>query len=180
MCKKFCYGVRKLNLVKDQSIGRDPDTESYSENRLRQGRVSSFLESAKHDGKILNGLNFPMPEEGMGRLAFSTDSTAWKATKGALGCSYEEAPPMGDIRWGLAATAGALSWIHIDSNGLGTYVDVKAGKKWWIVLKRKGEGRDFKSCSDGEGFFGGDYNVDEPNLNDWEFEAIVLTPGTRL
>lgn len=123
-----------------------------------------------------------MPEEGLGRFPFSTDSAAWKATKGALGCSFEEAPPLRDIRWGLAATAGAISWIHIDSNGLGTYIDPRAGKKVWIVLKRKGDGdcRIFESCSDAKAFFSGDYDVDSPNLDDWDFEAIVLAPGTRL
>lgn len=136
--------------------------------------------SSEEDGKILNGLNFPMPEEGMGRWPFSTDSAAWKAAKGGLGCSYEEAPPMGDFRWGLAATAGALSRIHLDSNGLGTYVDPKAGKKWWIVLKRRGECPIFGSCSDADGFFNGNYEVDQPNIEDWDFEAVILAPGTRL
>lgn len=154
----------------------------YPNNRLRQGSVSSFLVSSQGDGKILNGLNFPMPEEGLGRWPFSSDSVAWKATKGALGCSLEEAPPLGDFRWGLAATTGALSWTHIDSNGLGTYIDTKAGKKWWIVLKRNGEGYDgnFRTCSDAYGFFGGNYEVDDPDEDEWDFEALILSPGTRL
>jgi hypothetical protein len=142
--------------------------------------VASLLESSREDGKILNGLNFPMPEVGMGWWPFSTDSAAWKATKGSLGCSHEEAPPLKSFRWGLAATTGALSWLHIDSNGLGTYIDPKAGKKWWIVLKRKGTGRDFGSCSDAEAFFSGKYEVDTADEEGWDFEAVVLVPGTRL
>jgi hypothetical protein len=121
-----------------------------------------------------------MPEEGFGRVPFSTDATAWRAAKGALGCSSEDSPPFQDIRWGLAALAGAISWIHIDSNGLGTYIDAKAGKKWWIVLKKKGEGRHFESCSEADGFFNGDYEVEVPNVDHWDFEAVVLGPGTRL
>lgn len=121
-----------------------------------------------------------MPEEGMGRWPFSTDFAAWLATKGSLGCSIEEVPPLNDFRWGLAATAGALSWIHVDSNGLGTYIDVKTGKKWWIVLKRKGKGYIFKSCSDAGPYFGGKHEMDVPNVEEWDFEAVVLAPGTRL
>jgi hypothetical protein len=122
-----------------------------------------------------------MPEEGMGRWPFSTDSAAWKNTKGAKGCSHEEVPPLADFRWGLAAIAGALSWIHIDSNGVGTYIDPWTGKKVWIVLKPKGNGlRIFESCSDAEHFFSGVHNVDEPNVDHWDFEAVLLEPGTRL
>jgi hypothetical protein len=117
----------------------------------------------------------------MGRWPFSTDSAAWKATKGMLSCSTENNPPMADFRWGLAATTGALSWIHLDSNGLGTYIDLRAGKKVWIVLKRKGDNfRNFESCSDAEPFFSGVHNVDEPNVKYWDLEAVVLAPGTRL
>lgn len=121
-----------------------------------------------------------MAEVGMGNMHFSTDSTAWMATKGILGCSHEESPPLRDVRWGLVALAGAISWIHLDSNGLGTYIDPQAGKKWWIVLKRKGKDRVFESCSDAKAFFSGDYDVDEADVESWDFEAVVLAPGTRL
>jgi hypothetical protein len=121
-----------------------------------------------------------MPEQGMGMLPFSTDSAAWKATKGAVGCGQEEAPPLADFRWGLAATTGALSWLHMDSNGFGTYVDTKAGRKWWIILRRKGHGHNFESYSEVKAFFSGKYQVDEPNFDEWDLEAVILSPGTRL
>jgi hypothetical protein len=121
-----------------------------------------------------------MPEQGMGFLKFSTDSAAWRATKGTKGCSQEETPPLASIRWGLAATAGALSWIHLDSNGFNTYVDVKAGYKWWIVLRRKGEVYYFESISEVDAFFDGNYDVDKPNDGKWDLEAVLLPPGTRL
>ena len=83
---------------------------------------------------------------------------------------------MGDIRWGLAATAGAISWSHVDSNGFGTYIDVKAGSKWWIVARRKGGQHSF----DVESFFNGDHEEDQVNMDRWDLEAVILTPGTRL
>jgi hypothetical protein len=139
-------------MVIDQSIDRDPETHLYQSNRLVMGTVRSLLDSSQNNGKILNGLNFPMPEQGLGMLPFSTDSAAWKVTKGALGYLQGQVPPLGELRWGLAGTTGALSWLHLDSNGFGTYVDTKAGRKWWIVLRRKGDGHRVESCSEPDFF----------------------------
>jgi hypothetical protein len=38
------------------------------------------------------------------------------------------------MRWGLAATKGARHWIHIDSDGLATNVDVLCGIRWWLLF----------------------------------------------
>ena len=166
--------------VLDQSVGRDPKSKEYTDNRLRLGTVRSLLRSSEENGKILNGLYFPMPEQGMGMFPFSTDSAAWKCTKGAAGCAQEQAPPLADLRWGLAATAGSISWWHLDSVGFGTYVDTKAGMKWWIVARRKGHGHRFESISEVDTFFGTGYDMDKPNLERWDLEAVALPPGTRL
>ena len=67
------------------------------------------------------------------------DSAAWNGTKGTANCGDDKALPLGDIRWGIAATTGALHWWHLDSEGFGTYIDTRAGLKWWIVGRRKGD-----------------------------------------
>ena len=139
-----------------------------------------MLRSARQNdgegGKILNALQFPRPEEGLGHHRFSTDSVAWRATKGRRGSSDAEAPPLADVRWGLAATKGAVHWWHIDSDGFGTYLDVVTGKKWWIVAKEKNNAPTFGSTS----LFLGEYELEEPNVDLWDLEAILLQPGTRL
>ena len=116
----------------------------------------------------------------MGLFPFSTDSTAWKCTKGAANFEQEKAPPLADFRWGLAATAGALSWWHLYSNGFGTYVDTKAGLKWWIVAQRKGDGHSFETISAVDTFCDIRYEVEEPNEEIWDLEAVILPPRTRL
>jgi hypothetical protein len=63
----------------------------------------------------------------MGLFPFST---AWKCTKGVAGFEQGKAPPLADFQWGLADTAGTLSWWHLDLNGFGTYVNMKAEMKW--------------------------------------------------
>jgi hypothetical protein len=138
-------------------------------------------------GKVLNALQFPMPEEGLGVNPFSTDSAAWRGTKGWPDCNESTLPPTADIRWGLAATAGAIHWWHIDSDGFGTYIDVKAGMKWWIIAKPKrrisfqaSSQYDFSEFARIDLFTAPTYEMEEPCTSMWDLEAILLTPGTRL
>ncbi|KIM43805.1 hypothetical protein M413DRAFT_68970 [Hebeloma cylindrosporum] len=77
--------------------------------------------------------------------------------------------PTGHVRWGLAATAGARTWWHIDSNGFLTANQVKDGDKIWIVL-RDDDDHFIKTCA-----FDG-FKVDEPGK--YTMEAILLRPGT--
>ena len=91
------------------------------------------------------------------------------------------------MRWGIAATAGAVHWWHINSDGFGTYIDVKTGMKWWIVVKPKKcisfrgfYQYDFSEFGSIDLFTRADYEVEEPNTPMWDLEAVMLTPGTRL
>ena len=117
-----------------------------------------------------------MPEEGLGHYWFSTDSAAWRATEGRRESSDAEAPPLADVRWGLAATKGAVHWWHVDSDRFGTYLDIITGNKWWIVAKEKDNGLTFGSTS----LFLSTYQLEEPNTDLWNVKAILLEPGTRL
>jgi hypothetical protein len=153
--------------------------KSY-DSRRRRGTLRHLLESHLNNGKVLNALHFPMPEQGLGTLPFSTDSAAWNGTKGAADCRGDKAPPLGDIRWGIAATTGAIHWWHIDSDGFGTYLDVKAGLKLWVVATRKD--RSFHSFGEISTYLQEEhrYEAEGPNLDRWDLEAVVLQPGTRL
>ena len=82
------------------------------------------------------------------------------------------------MRWGLAATAGARHWIHIDSDGLGTFVDVKCGAKWWILFTPL-EGQDKHAFSSIDQFLN-DFDVVRLTDGRWEAEAVYLTEGNRL
>jgi hypothetical protein len=114
----------------------------------------------------------------MGAFPFSTDSAAWNSTSGMDNTPADQQPPIVDIRWGLAATAGALSWWHIDSNGYATYLDAKAGSKWIIVARRK-IGNGLASFSEVNIFLNG-FEFEEPNTDRWDIEAMILQPRTRL
>ena len=139
-----------------------------------------MLDSSHRDGKILNALNFPMPEQGLNSFSFSTDAAAWNGTKGTADCGDDKALPLANIRWGIAATTGALHWWHLDCEGFGTYVDTRAGLKWWIVGRRKGTEHNFESFGEIDTFFSKRYDMEQPNLDLWDLEAMILPPNTRL
>jgi hypothetical protein len=92
------------------------------------------------------------------------------------------------MRWGLAATRGARHWIHIDSDGLGTFIDVKCGGKWWVVfsppakLGKHGFGaidtflNNFNVDGENKGRFGDEVDDDDR----WIAEGVYLSEGTRL
>jgi len=177
-----------LTDIPDQSRGVD-EFGSYGV-RVLQGTLQQLLDCSQMEGgkgKILNALQFPMPEQGLGENPFATDSVAWCGTKGWPDCGEAVLPPTSDIRWGLAATTGAVHWWHIDSDGFGTYIDVKAGMKWWIVAKPKAHislrgssQHDFSEFGSIDLFTRPDYKMEDPNTSMWDLEAVVLTPGTRL
>jgi hypothetical protein len=126
-----------------------------------------------------------MPEEGLGRHRFSSDSTAWRATKGRGGSTDGDFPPLADIRWGLAATKGAIHWWHIDSDGFATFIDVITGYKWWIVARERDSyvasgQKDATPRFGNVNLFLDSYQLEEPNDDLWNIEAILLEPGTRL
>ena len=62
-------------------MGPNPLTMSYNDRR-RRGTLRNMLDSSQRGGKILNALNFPMPEQGLSSFSFSTDAVAWNGTKG--------------------------------------------------------------------------------------------------
>ena len=145
----------------------DPDSEDAGRSQIITASSDQLLEASASDtGKIINALEFPMGTAPVSPTpVFSSDLVAWENT------SHGIPPPIGDIRWGLAATPGARTWFHMDSNGFNTFIDVKCGYKAWLCIY------------DESGHFNlvdafKDFELDDPGL--FRIEVIWLTPGTRL
>jgi hypothetical protein len=130
------------------------------------------------DRPIVNALNLPLPpglraEQG---LPFSDEHVAWLRTLGNLCCF---APyPTSDTRWSLVAFNGALHYFHIDSDGFGTWVEVKTGLKLWVIARPKDDS--IPSFGDIDGFLKILGDGKSPNRDHWILEAVVLAPNTRL
>jgi hypothetical protein len=77
------------------------------------------------------------------------------------------------MRWGLAGTANAVTFIHIDSDGYATFVRVMTGKKVWGILPNH-------QISSIHAFLD-NFLLDEIASDSMlGLEAIVLRPGDTL
>ena len=128
----------------------------------------------------MNALDFPRNHGGNPPRSLASDLVAFQA----MGCQGEvEEYPASDMRWGLAATQGAFSSFHIDSDGLNTYISVtnEGGSKWWVVVgpKDKSNASAFSSVKESQAFHSGE-GADTTSLGDVQVEAVLLKPGTRL
>jgi hypothetical protein len=113
------------------------------------------------------------PEQG---LPFSSERIAWLRTLGNP-FSYDSYPT-DHSRWGLVAFNGALHYLHIDSDGFGTWVEVQCGLKLWVIVRPK-DGT-VPSFTDIDGFLKDFGEGNSPNQDQWTCEAVVLAPGSRL
>jgi hypothetical protein len=145
----------------------DPDSDEAGKSQIITASSDQLLEASASDaGKILNALEFPMGTAPVSPTPkFSSDLVAWEITGRGI------PPPIGDIRWGLAATPGARTWFHMDSNGFNTFIDVKCGFKAWLYIYDKNGHFKFIDAFK-------DFDLDD--AGDYKIEVILLTPGTRL
>jgi hypothetical protein len=130
-------------------------------------------------GKILNALDLPLPISEHGPAnTIASDLFAY-ITNGTVDQDF----PRSSTRWALAATRGAVTGFHIDTDGMATYIQCvsRDGGKWWIVASPLGsadsdqdEYLDFAALLDV-------YNDDVSKiLSKVRVEAILLQEGTRL
>jgi hypothetical protein len=146
--------------------------------QLCTGTLEDLLKSAgKKDGAIINALSFPLPLREICKSAYRSDVEAWHITEGLPYCDQEARYPTSDVKWGLAATAGARHWIHIDCDGLATEIDVVTGSKVWYLFTPE-EGMTDSAFAKIDQFFG-EFDVTNPPPG-WRAEAVLLRPGTRL
>lgn len=141
------------------------------------GHAMDLLQNAKSDGKILNGLDFPMWKDSeWHRSSYSTDMVAWDYLHGDQHCSTGTEPyPTGHMRWGLAGTAHAVSMLHVDSDGFGTFIQVMCGKKLWAVYRAHPS----LPLSSTDVFLSPDcFQLDRvPTHANFGLEGLVLRPG---
>jgi len=159
----------------DQSI--EVNDGNFSE-QMRIGTLRQVLQVARSsDGPILNALSFPRPLAGVKPSPISSEVEAWRATEGMKFCKPAAHFPVGEMRWGLAATAGGRHYLHVDNDGLGTVIDVKTGAKLWIICTPN-DGQDKRAFASITQFLE-DFDVTKIDKR-WKAEAIYLTSGTRL
>jgi hypothetical protein len=118
--------------------------------------------------------------------SLASNQIAWQHTRCSPGMVPDN-PPSDHLIWATTATKGATSWTHIDSNGLGTFVDNIVGSKYWVVMNRRREiFEDVTSAQNPLGDLSSMHALPK-NWDPWsavgeafEHEAVVLTPGSLL
>jgi len=147
---------------------------------LRQGTLEQIYTSSQlRDGKVLNALAFPFLFSSAFNDPFSTDFVAYMNNPLSEGTSLGIPTP--DIRWGLCATKGAWHGFHTDSDGFGTFIDVKVGKKWWIIARPAKDGMaDVTNFAGIKTFLNEKFDAGLPGNGLWILEAVLLEPSTRL
>jgi hypothetical protein len=106
----------------------------------------------------------------------SSDRAAFQKTLQGPMCKKRVEYPVVETVWGLAATTGAVSFFHLDTNGFATWIDVCAGAKYWILARPK-KHHDFAKMTL---FTKHSYDQEGPNEDYWDLEAVLLLPGTHL
>ena len=145
------------------------------------GVAKDFLDAVnKPNGKILNGLDLPMWMDfpHAEQKSFATDVIAWNYACGQANCSRTTPYPTEHVRWGLAGTANAATFLHIDSDGFATDIQVMCGKKVWGIYRESPE-HPLSSTDifvDAQKF----ELASIPKGAPFGLEAIVLRPGDRL
>jgi hypothetical protein len=85
--------------------------------------------------------------------------------------------PVLDMRWGLAGTANAVTFFHIDSDGYATYLRVICGKKVWGIYRQP----DNIPLASVNSFLDKDFRLDEVlEQSTFGLEVIVLRPGDMM
>ncbi|KAF9521643.1 hypothetical protein CPB83DRAFT_778366 [Crepidotus variabilis] len=171
------HDFKRAVSIQDYSFG--PTDDALSAPNTVSGTLRQLLESVQAGvkGKILNALEFPRITVPPGAPAWLTDYLAWDVTRGGHNMLNNSVYPASDMHWGLAGTADTVTFMHVDSDGLSTGIQVMCGSKiWGFYRERPGNVMTSTTPLIHEGF-----NLDEVvEESDFDLEAIVLKPGTLL
>ena len=177
----ICY-LHLLNHLEDHTFPPSAKGQNTTPATV-SGHVRDILDNARNPaGKILNGIDFPacFPTWGDSPKlsSYATDVIAWDYLRGKPYCGNFTNPyPTAHMRWGLAGTAHALTFLHIDSDGYSTFLRVVTGKKVWGIL-REAPNVELSSINVFlDEHFLLDKIIDEASFG---LETIVLRPGDTL
>jgi hypothetical protein len=113
--------------------------------------------------------------------SFASHEVAWQETRGQVGLVQQE-PPVDTFSWGAAATDAATTWIHMDDEGFGAVITVKAGAKWWAVMKPRRDARPGDSLGNLRSWkaYPQSWKTPESGMGVFGAEAVLLRAGSVL
>ena len=141
------------------------------------GRVRDMWNNRHPSGKILNALDLPLYDGNTEPTEYASDLHAWDVTRGHHHVDQASSYPTEHMRWALLGHEHAITFLHIDCEGLSTDLLVADGGKVWGFLRER-LGNPLSSIN----FFLKDtFRLDEVlDSSDYDFEAVALRPRDRL
>ena len=157
-----------------------PKLEDEDWNTLRRGSFNDLLNSDSDDnGKILNALSISLTQPPLLEGGLDTNGRALQlARTDPLMLTVKENPTEG-MAWALAATKGAYSRWHIDTDGFATHLDVTTGSKLWIVA-RPVDGDAYGSVTFSVDELDPHYVIPSDDHDKYIVEAVLLRQGDLL
>jgi hypothetical protein len=139
--------------------------------------VRDLWENRHPSGKILNALDLPLYDGKAEPNEYASDLHAWDVTRGHHHIDPVSPYPTEHMRWALVGLENAITFIHIDCEGLSTDVLVAAGGKTWALLHER-HGNPLASI---DFFLKDGFRLDEVlGSSEYDFELVALRPGDRL
>lgn len=145
--------------------------------RRRMGDLQALYDSSKAPQQLkkgLNALNLPTPNVAVDRSPYASDVRAVQVTKDQPGCDKEVVTS--HVRFGMVATAGAISPWHFDPHGQGTYVRLACGMKLWAIASVK----DPKDAASTKLWSDPELDIRNLDLNKYRVEMVLLRAGDTL
>jgi len=149
------------------------------------GTLQDVLASSESDrGMILNPLDLPLSSSDyLSSKSFSSNKTTYHFTKSSNSFNLHDLYLFEDLNWGLIGTKNAITFIHIDSDGLATHILIHCGCKVWFFLHPKlGLSSLCKqSLSSRHMFLDLAFRLDHVlDSAQYDLQAVALTPGNLL
>lgn len=144
---------------------------------VRTGRVREMWDNRHPTGKILNALDLPLYDASTEPTEYASDLHAWDVTRGHHHINPTSSYPTEHMRWALLGHENAISFLHIDCEGLDTDVLVVDGGKLWGLLHPRRR----NPMSSINFFLQDGFRIDEVlDSSGYDFEAVALRPGDKL
>ena len=141
------------------------------------GHVRDIWDNRHPSGKILNALDLPLYDGNTEPTEYASDLHAWDVTRGHHCIDHVTAYPTGHMQWALAAHENSITFLHLDCEGLSTYLTVADGGKAWGFLRK----RPSNPLSSINFFLKDSFRLDEVlKSSEYDLELVALRPGDRL
>ena len=125
----------------------------------------------------MNALDLPLYTGDTEPTEYGSKLHAWDVTQGHHHIDQKSLYPTEDMQWALVGLQNALTFLHLDCEGVGTEITVADSRKAWRFL-HECHGNPLSSI---DFFLKDSFHLNEVlPLSEYDFKVVALHPGDRL